>query len=800
MNLRPHVHPRPRQPREHRTQRVLLATISSTALVAATAVGLSAPAHAVSSDVVVEQVYGGGGNSGAPFSNDFVELFNLGSSDVDLSGWTVTYFTSTGSATAPTALTGTIAAHHAYLVQEGAGTTPSGTLPAPDATGSVNLSSASGRVDLANGTTLVDRVGYGAATTFEGTAAAPGLSNTTADGRTSPCTDTDQNGDDFSTAAPAPENTSTASPACSQPPPVKETATIDQIQGASQVSPLKGHKISDVTGVVTALTTNGYWFQSTHPDKNPSTSEGLFVFTSSTPTVQVGDDVSVDGTVSEFRSGGATGTDLSTTELDGPKTTVVSSGNALPAPVVIGVDRTPPAQSVYAGNPGDLEAPGVTFDPKTNAIDFDESLEGMRVAVRNARVVGPTDTSFGETPVVPGNAQHVTFTPHGGVLYSGYNRPNAARLVVDDELLPDGTGPVADVGDRLSGTTVGVLDYSFSEFHLLLTAAPTVVHHNLQREVTRAPSAKQLAVATFNVENLAPSDPQTKFDRLAGQIIDNLAAPDLVALEEIQDNDGATDDGVVASDQTLQKLVNAISAAGGPAYQWRVINPVNDADGGQPGGNIRQAFLFRTDRGLAFTDIPGGDSTTSTTVHKLKGQVELSASPSRIDPGNVAWTDSRKPLVGQFTWQGKPFFVIANHFDSKLGDQPIMGRFQQPSRSSEVQRHEQATEVRSFVDQIQAVDRTARVIVLGDLNDFEFSQTADILVGGHGKTALTDLPRTLPVKQRYTYVFDGNSQVLDHILITKSWASEQYDIVHTNSEFHDQDSDHDPQIVRLRVG
>ena len=87
--------------------------------------------------------------------------------------------------------------------------------------------------------------------------------------------------------------------------------------------------------------------------------------------------------------------------------------------------------------------------------------------------------------------------------------------------------------------------------------------------------------------------------------------------------------------------------------------------------------------------------------------------------------------------------------------------------------------------------------MLGDLNDYEFSQTADILVG-HGATALIDLPRTLPVNQRYTYDFDGNSQVLDHILISKGWAADQYDVVHTNSEFHDQDSDHDPQVVRLR--
>ncbi|GMA85247.1 hypothetical protein GCM10025868_04970 [Angustibacter aerolatus] len=128
-----------------------------------------------------------------------------------------------------------------------------------------------------------------------------------------------------------------------------------------------------------------------------------------------------------------------------------------------------------------------------------------------------------------------------------------------------------------------------------------------------------------------------------------------------------------------------------------------------------------------------------------------------------------------------------------------MGRYQQPERSSEVQRHAQATAVRAFVDDVLAVDRRARVVVLGDLNDFEFSQTADILVGS-GRTALIDLPRTLPASERYTYVYEGNSQVLDHILVSQGLRKRlSYDVVHTNAEFADQDSDHDPQVVRLSV-
>src|SRR5262249_4676478 len=155
--------------------------------------------------------------------------------------------------------------------------------------------------------------------------------------------------------------------------------------------------------------------------------------------------------------------------------------------------------------------------------------------------------------------------------------------------------------------------------------------------------------------------------------------PDVISVEEVQDNSGATDNGVVAADQTLTKLVAAISAAGGPAYQWREIDPVDDADGGQPGGNIRQVFLFRTDRGLAFVDRPGRDSTPAVGVTGTGAATQLTFSPGRIAPTNSAWNASRKPLAGEFTFKGHHLFVIANHFNSKGGDDPLEGRFQPPT-------------------------------------------------------------------------------------------------------------------------
>ncbi len=208
-------------------------------------------------------------------------------------------------------------------------------------------------------------------------------------------------------------------------------------------------------------------------------------------------------------------------------------------------------------------------------------------------------------------------------------------------------------------------------------------------------------------------------------------------------------------------LVAAVEAAGGPAYEYREVDPANDTNGGQPGGNIRVAFLFNPHRGVSFVDRPGGSATTSVGVRTFLGTAQLTQSPGLIDPTNAAFDDSRKPLVGQFRFKGRKLFVIGNHFDSKGGDDPLMGRFQPIAEPSAVQRHQQATIVRDFVDRIRAIESRAAIVVLGDLNDFEFSPTADILVGdGY----LTDLPRTLPPSERYTYDYEGNSEVLDHIL------------------------------------
>jgi hypothetical protein len=568
---------------------------------------------------------------------------------------------------------------------------------------------------------------------------------------------------------------------------------IHEIQGAAHRSPLEGQAASDVFGVVTARVSNGFFFEDPDADGDPATSEGLFVFTSSAPTVAVGDAVLVDGFVTEFRPGGAAGNNLTQTELTSPVVEIASSGNALPGPSVIGKGaRVPPSEVIDNDSTGDAEVSGV-FDPAEDGLDFYESFESMRVQVNKARVVGPTN-AFGEIPVVGDAGERASIQTNRGGLVIRPDDFNPERIHLDDRLMPV---PLLDVGDRFKSPVLGILDYSFGNFKLDVSEPVVTVSGGLERESAKAASVNELAVATFNVENLDPGDGPAVFAELAELIVHNLKAPDLVALEEIQDANGPTNDGTVAGGPTLDLLVAAIAAAGGPVYSYRQIDPVNNADGGQPGGNIRVGFIFRTDRGLEFVDRPGGTATAATGVVAGPGGAELTLSPGRVDPTNAAWLDSRKPLAGEFRWRGQTVIAVANHFNSKGGDDPLFGRFQPPTRITETQRHAQAQVVNDFVDAVLAVDSRARVLVLGDLNDFEFSETLSILQEG----VLENLVLTLKKPERYTYVFEGNSQVLDHILTSHGLyrALRAYDVVHTNSEFADQASDHEPQVARFHL-
>jgi uncharacterized protein len=781
-------------------------SLIASALVAGTLL-VPVSAAAASTDIVISEFRVRGPNGG---NDEFIELRNTASTPVNISDWLVRGSNSSGTVgTRATIDDGTtLQPGGVYLLTNSgsSGGPYSGTVTG-DQTYGTGITDDGGIAVVRPGGSIADAVGMSTGSAFgEATPLANlGSSNQNRSyERRNKTEDTDVNANDFVLISPSDPQNNGGGPQ----EPVLTGLRIADIQGAAHVSPVEGALVEDVEGVVTARRNNGFFMQDAEPDSDPATSDGLFVFTSGAPRadIAVGKAVTVSGRVTEFRGAG---TALGLTQISAPTVTVVGDGPSIAATVLGEGGRVPPNRVIDNDSLGDVDV-NPMFDPDEDGIDFYETVEGMKVQVDDPYVVGPT-ASFGEIPVVGDGGRFAgPYTARGG-LQAVADDFNPERIQLDDEVLraQSLSMPAANVRDRLS-TVQGVVDYSFSNFKVQVLAPPTVTDGGLEKEVTEAPDDDELSVGSFNVENLTPlgANPsaaqRAKYLALAETLVTRMQAPDIVAVEEIQDNNGTsggTGSPVVDASQTWEDLIGAIVAAGGPTYEYRQIDPVAHQDGGAPGGNIRVGFLFRTDRGLQFVDRPGGTSTNATGVVDTRKGPHLTFSPGRIEPGDDAWLASRKPLAGEFVWRGRTLFAVANHFASKGGDDPLFGHLQPPVRHTENGpdgRHRQATLVNEFVRDLLAADEQARVIVLGDINDFDFSETVDILESGGALTTLFDL---LPENERYSYVFEGNSQVLDQILVSPTLLhpSPEYDSVHMNAEFADQTSDHDPQVARLKV-
>jgi predicted extracellular nuclease len=334
------------------------------------------------------------------------------------------------------------------------------------------------------------------------------------------------------------------------------------------------------------------------------------------------------------------------------------------------------------------------------------------------------------------------------------------------EIFAQDTVRLPVVGDRFTAPVVGVMSYSYGNYKLRPTSQlPTLSRANLPRESVEPAPPNVLSVAAFNVYNLSPRDEPAKFQDIAETIVLGLASPDIVVLSEVQDGDGSANTDLVSADVTAGLLLEAIVQEGGPSdYVYVDVPPERGRDGGQPGGNIRVGFLFREDR-VELVSRPGGDASTPAAVVSHGGAPALEPSPARVDPGNRAFSGSRKPVAAQFTFDGQPLFVVGNHFNSKGGDGYLFGQVQPPTFSTEHRRVLQAGVVRNFVEEILAVDPDAYVIVAGDLNDFAFSAPLRELSGPD--CSLVNLAaELLPESEIYSYIYEGNSQVLDHILVS----------------------------------
>jgi predicted extracellular nuclease len=599
---------------------------------------------------------------------------------------------------------------------------------------------------------------------------------------------------------------------------VIEEAPIFVIQGPGHVSPKAGAKVA-TTGVVTAVGFNGFYLQDPHGDGDVATSDAIFVFTSTRPTVAAGQALRVTGLVSEFVPGGFPTGNLATSQLSRASTTdpllieVLSSGNPLPEPVALGRGgRIPPARHVISPSevisPIDLRDPAQAaqnpFNPEVDGIDFFESLEAMRVSVQDPVAVSATRTfsrvSSELFTLADGGRDaepKQDLTARGGIALGadpanrGDQQPERIQIQFDGTLYP-GQVPAVTVGDRL-GDVVGVVGYNFGNFEVNATEAVPVSARGLAGETTSlAGGSKALTVASYNVLNLSADGSDDAQRALLGdQIVDRLRSPDIIALQEIQDNNGEQGGAAnVETDasQTLAAFAAAIAAAGGPGYAFADVAPAPNSSGGVPGGNIRPSFLYRPDR------------VQLVALQAVTPEV-LAAIGS---PDVTAFQNSRNPLAGTFAFDGRSITIVNNHFSSRSGSTPVFGAIHPFVQAAEEAREAQARAVHDYVASLLVADAEARVVVVGDLNTFEFTNDlVDLLPGGD--RILKDLLGEMQDDNRYSFNFDGNSQLLDHIFASRNLLDgAQFDIVHLNLDFprlfgEVAPSDHEPLVARFSL-
>ncbi|KAI5359247.1 putative Endonuclease/exonuclease/phosphatase superfamily [Septoria linicola] len=589
--------------------------------------------------------------------------------------------------------------------------------------------------------------------------------------------------------------------------------TIAQINGNRYISPFNGQNVTSVRGLVTAKGPQGFWIRSTTPDRDDRTSESIYVFgREGLANATVGNIVTLDGRVTEFRTSPAF---IFLTEIDQPRNIVtVSTGNAV-VPLVIGQrGLNPPTEQYSSLDGGDVFAvpnnrslistSNPTLDVRRYGLDFWESLSGELVTVRRPRAVNRPN-NFGDTWVA-GQWRTAGDNRRGGLTITDKDA-NPEAILIGSPL--DGTANPRTtlLGDSLEEIT-GVVTQGFGFYRILPTTNIKVVSSRSPAlppptRLESSGSCNGITVGQYNVENLQPAS--DNLQGIASHIVNYLKTPDLLFLQEIQDNNGPVNDAVVSADITLSTLRDAVnSLSAGTNYSFVDIDPVDDQDGGQPGGNIRNAYFYKADR----VRLVNGTAGSSTQANEVLPGPALRYNPGLIDPANVAWQASRKPIAAQWETvqtrgRGGTFFTFNNHWTSKGGSSSLHGDARPPVNGGVDQRTQQAQVLGSFIRQILDADRNANIMSAGDYNEFEVVQPLKTFSSVSGLEELDDAVRT-PEEEKYTYLFDMNTQALDHMYVSPRLATRarsQIEHVHVNTwvSVDAQASDHDPSVSKFNV-
>ncbi len=507
---------------------------------------------------------------------------------------------------------------------------------------------------------------------------------------------------------------------------------IFEIQGTGARSPYEGSTALTTNNVVTAVAPNGFYLQTpeSRADADPDTSNGIFVFTGTPPTVAVGDLVDVQGTVAEFPSFRTN----PMTELSGVMVDLVSSGSALPAPIAF--DSATPSP-----DPG---APSCSLEL--------ECFEGMRIDVAAGTITGPSQ-GFGTDPIAeawitatvgPGGEPARTFRE------PGIEFPGVPGLPLWDgnpevfELDPDGLGlPNVALAAPSTFSASGVLAVEFDGYELhpdsLSLGAPPLLPVPV-----RPADFAELTVGSLNLLRLFSTNSgyDIQRDKLAAHIVEVLRAPDILAVQEVN------------SIVELEDLAAAI-AVYAPTVQYSAwLEEGNDIGGIDIGFLTRQTILVDAVTQLGKNEILDFDGSL---LH------------------------DRPPLLleGRCIAEGTdfPISVLAVHNRSLSNIE---------TERTQAKRLAQAESIATMVQSLQSVDPGVRLVVTGDFNAFEFSDgyvdvvgriagdfvEADDLADGPDLVDpdLTKETLFLDPEDRYSFNFVGNAQALDHALTSSALA------------------------------
>ena len=824
-------------------------------LLAPLAIPVITPGAAVAStdgtQVVISEVYGAGGNSGATYNRDYVELYNPTDTAVDLDGLSVQYRSATGTAnpsgTVP--LVGTIPAHKHFLLGLAPGTNGAALPVTVDQDNTtVNLSGTTGTVFLARSKTalvapptgsltgdsrIADLVGFGSSNTFE-TAVAPPPSTTTSIARTATGTDTDNNSVDLKAGAPVPENTTSTGGGGGCGSGAATEQTIAEIQGTTDTSPFVCKNVT-TSGVVTASYPtggfNGFYLQTPGTGGTLSAahdaSDAVFVYLGSqTAYPAIGDHVQVTAPVSEFNGL----TELSpapggTTTLDDPA--------AAPVPVTNGYPATNAAREAEEGM---LQAPSGAFTV-TDVFTLNNFGE-IDLASGTTPLRQPTDVARPSTPeadaVATDNAARAVTLDDG----SSTNYLSAANASQPLPWITRDT-PVR-VGASATFTKPVVLDYRNSLWKFQPTSqltranAATVQPATFPNTRTAAPEqvAGDLKIASFNVLNYFnetgeayeaeghdcdsfndrtgepvtvddcgadgprgawdDADRQRQQDKEVQAI--NALGADVLSLEEIENS--AKYDGPENRDVALAKLVTALNADAG-SNVWSFVPSPAPAD--QPAlaeqDVIRTAFIYKNAKAE-----PVG--------------------PSYILTGSAPFGAAREPLGQVFKPKGgadsQRFLAVVNHFKSKGSGSGADADQHDGQGASNATRVAEAGALVEFVDGLKTTTGVSKVFLTGDFNSYTKEDPLQKLYdAGYTDVGAAKSP------SEYTYVFDGLVGSLDHVLVNdealatvkdahvwniNSVESVAYEYSRYNYNATDfyapnayRSSDHDPTLVGFSI-